>query len=140
MKLALVSLNRTAVAPVKFVPLTVTLVPTGPLVGVKLVIAGGLETVTVTGWEFQRAPSRSRATALSVCDPLFAVFVFHEIEYGAAPSSAPRLTPSSWNWTPATVSAPMALTFALTVMVPETVEPEAGEVMVTTRLPTWATA
>ena len=45
MKLALVPLNRTAVAPVKFVPLTVTLVPTGPLVGVKLVIVGGLTTV-----------------------------------------------------------------------------------------------
>ena len=41
MKLAAVPLNRTAVAPVKFVPLIVTLVPTGPLVGVKLVIVGG---------------------------------------------------------------------------------------------------
>jgi hypothetical protein len=48
-KLALVPLNRTAVAPVKFVPLMVTLVPTGPLPGVKLAIVGGLETVTVTG-------------------------------------------------------------------------------------------
>src|SRR6185503_10485226 len=37
---ALTPLNRTAVAPVKFVPLIVTLVPTGPLVGVKLVIVG----------------------------------------------------------------------------------------------------
>ena len=35
-------LNRTAVAPLKFVPLIVTLVPTGPLVGVKLVIVGAL--------------------------------------------------------------------------------------------------
>ena len=41
MKLALTPLNRTAVAPVKLVPLIVTLVPTGPLVGVKLVIVGG---------------------------------------------------------------------------------------------------
>jgi hypothetical protein len=50
-KLALVPLNRTALAPVKFVPLIVTLVPTGPLVGVKLETVGGLalETVTVTG-------------------------------------------------------------------------------------------
>ena len=31
----------TAVAPVKFVPLIVTLVPAGPLAGVKLVIVGG---------------------------------------------------------------------------------------------------
>src|SRR5947208_3509548 len=39
---ALVPLNVTAVAPVKLVPVIVTLVPTGPLVGVKLVIVGGL--------------------------------------------------------------------------------------------------
>src|SRR5439155_23354990 len=44
-KLALVPLNRTAVAPVKLVPLIVTLVPTGPLVGVKLVMVGGVITV-----------------------------------------------------------------------------------------------
>src|SRR6267143_1312146 len=46
-KLALVPLNRTAVAPVKFVPLMLTLVPTGPLPGVKLEIVGGLMTVKV---------------------------------------------------------------------------------------------
>jgi hypothetical protein len=40
-----VPLNRTAVAPVKFVPLIVTLVPASPLVGVKPVIVGGLRTV-----------------------------------------------------------------------------------------------
>ena len=45
MKVALTPLNRTAVAPVKFVPLIVTLVPTGPLVGVKLVIVGAAMTV-----------------------------------------------------------------------------------------------
>src|SRR2546425_1133382 len=43
-KLALTPLNVTAVAPVKLVPVIVTLVPTGPLVGVKLVIVGGLAT------------------------------------------------------------------------------------------------
>src|SRR5207247_2499415 len=50
-KLALVPSNSTALAPVKLVPLMVTLVPTGPLAGVKLVMVGGLalETVTVTG-------------------------------------------------------------------------------------------
>ena len=32
-------------APVKFVPLIVTLVPAGPLLGAKLVIVGGLSTV-----------------------------------------------------------------------------------------------
>ena len=35
----------TAVAPLKFVPLMVTLVPSGPLVGVKLVIVVGLTPV-----------------------------------------------------------------------------------------------
>src|SRR5207244_2799580 len=44
-KLALTPLNATAVAPVKVVPLMVTLVPTGPLAGVKPVIVGGLITV-----------------------------------------------------------------------------------------------
>jgi hypothetical protein len=37
-----VPLNATAVAPVKFVPLIVTLVPAGPLVGVKPVMVGAL--------------------------------------------------------------------------------------------------
>src|SRR5438067_1988342 len=40
-KVAVVPLNFTEVAPVKFVPLIVTLVPTVPLVGEKLVIVGG---------------------------------------------------------------------------------------------------
>ena len=42
-KLAALPLNVTAVARVKFVPLIVTLVPTGPLIGVKLVIAGATQ-------------------------------------------------------------------------------------------------
>ena len=49
MKLALTPLTLTVVAPVKFVPLIVTLVPTGPLVGVTLVIVGGLTTVNALG-------------------------------------------------------------------------------------------
>ena len=49
MKAAAVPLNVTAVAPVNFEPLTVTLVPTGPLAGVKLVIVGGLVVSTVKG-------------------------------------------------------------------------------------------
>ena len=39
---AAVPLNATAVAPVKFVPLIVTLAPTRPLAGEKLVIVGAL--------------------------------------------------------------------------------------------------
>ena len=79
MKLALVPLNRTAVAPMKFVPLIVTLVPAGPLPGVKLVIVGGLETVTVTGSDVH-VVTRSRATAVRVWEPLLAVVVFQETE------------------------------------------------------------
>ncbi|PYT95153.1 MAG: hypothetical protein DMG36_02935 [Acidobacteria bacterium] len=45
MKLAVLPLKVTAVAPVKPVPLIVTLVPTRPLMGVKLVMAGGGITV-----------------------------------------------------------------------------------------------
>ena len=44
---AFTPLNATAVAPVKFVPLIVTLVPTGQLVGVKPVIVGGLVSAAV---------------------------------------------------------------------------------------------
>src|SRR5207249_10053153 len=42
---ALIPLNVTDVAPVKFVPLIVTVVPTGPLEGAKLVMVGGFVTV-----------------------------------------------------------------------------------------------
>lgn len=41
---AAVPANRTALVPVKPVPVTVTLVPTGPLVGLKLVTVGGMPT------------------------------------------------------------------------------------------------
>ena len=44
-KLAALPLNRTALAPVKFKPVIVTPVPTGPFVGVKLVIVGAGMTV-----------------------------------------------------------------------------------------------
>ena len=47
MKVALVPLKVTAVAPVKFVPVIATVVPTGPLAGVKLVMVGALAVVTV---------------------------------------------------------------------------------------------
>src|SRR5205085_1583273 len=50
----------------------------------------------------------------------------HEIEYGAAVSSAPRFAPSSVNCTPAT--ATLSLPVAVTVTVPLTVAPAAGAV------------
>src|SRR5206468_1776206 len=85
-KLALVPLKATAVAPVKLEPEIVTVVPTGPLVGEKPVIVGGLETVTVTGFEFQGTPRLSVATAVSVWESLLTVVVFQEVEYGAVES------------------------------------------------------
>src|SRR5689334_4590083 len=112
-----------------------------PVVGDVIATAGGvrsLKTVTLTGDEFHNTPKPSRATAVSVCDPLVAVFVFHWIEYGAVVSSAPMLTPSSLNCTPATVSMPTMVTFALTGTVADTVDPDAGDVIITTRLPSCA--
>jgi hypothetical protein len=55
-KVALTALNVTAVAPVKFVPLIVTLLPTAPLVGVKLVIVGAEAEVTVKLFALVAAP------------------------------------------------------------------------------------
>ena len=80
-------------------PKVVTLVPTTPLAGVKLVIVGGLtlDTVTVTAVDVLRFPAASRAMAVSECEPLLAVVVSHETEYGAVVSSAPRFAPSNWN-------------------------------------------
>src|SRR5213078_1645619 len=102
----------------------------------RVTIGGGaaLETVTVTGSEVNRIPSASRATAVKVWNPLLVVVVSQETEYGGLKSSAPRLTPSSLNWTPAT-GIPAGLRLARTVIGPETVESEVGDVMATTRLP-----
>ena len=61
-------LNLTAVAPVKFVPVIVTLVPVGPLVGVKLVMVGALA-LTVVAWRRFGAPYGLFAT-LSLAIPL----------------------------------------------------------------------
>src|ERR671935_2159491 len=86
-------------------------------------------TVTVTGVEVATFPAASRATAASTCEPFARFVVFHATEYGADVSSAPRFAPSSLNWTPATPTLSDAL--AETVIVPETVEPAEGDVMVT---------
>src|SRR5438552_966256 len=128
-KLLLVPLTRTAVAPVKAVPLIVTLVPTGPLAGVKPVIVGAFTTVTLTAAEVAVLPAASRAKAVRVCAPALAVVVSQETEDGAAVSSAPKLAPSSLNCTPTTPTLSVAL--AETVTVPVTVAPAAGAVMET---------
>src|SRR5207237_122816 len=116
-----------SVAAVKFVPLSVMLVPTGPLVGVKLVIVGGLTTITLTAAEVVVLPAASRATAVRVCVALVAVVAAHERAYGAVITSAPRFAPSSLNCTPTTPTLSVAL--AETVTMPETVAPAAGAVI-----------
>ena len=45
--MAVTPLNFTEVVPVKFVPVTVTVVPTGPLVGVNDVIVGGFDALVM---------------------------------------------------------------------------------------------
>src|SRR5438552_10351644 len=89
-----------------------------------------LNTVTVPGSEVHRRPSRSRATAIRLWEPPPVLVVSQETSYGVEVSSAPRLAPSSLNWTPATVREP----------VPETVDADAGDVMLTTTLSNWARA
>src|SRR6267378_4924082 len=87
------------------------------------------ETVTVTAAAVAVLPAASRATAVSVCAPLLAVVVSQGTAYGAVVSSRPRLAPSRRNWTPATPTLSDAL--AVTVVVPLTVAPVAGAVMLT---------
>ena len=89
------------------------------------------DTVTVTAADVVRLPAASRAMAVSVCGPLTAVVVFQDTEYGAAVvSSAPRLTPSSLNWTPTTPTLSDAVAEMVTVE-PETVAPAVGALMAT---------
>jgi hypothetical protein len=60
------------------------------------------DTVTVTGSDAVTLPARSLATAVTVWEPFDMPAVFQEPEYGATKSSAPRLLPSTLNWTPTT--------------------------------------
>src|SRR5262249_52483603 len=88
-----------------------------------------LDTVTVTAAEVVVLPAASRATAVSVWLPVGTVVVFPGTEEGEAGSSAPRLAPSSLNWTPTTPTLSEAL--ADTVIVPDTVAPAVGLVRLT---------
>src|SRR6266853_1200398 len=138
-KLAPSILNCTPATPTlsEALAVTVTVADTvSPFPGEVMLTAGGvvsgggaLDTVTVTGAEVVRLPAASRATAVMVCEPLLAVAVFQEIEYGALVSSAPKLAPSILNCTPATPTLSEAL--AVTLVAPETVAPEAGDVTLT---------
>src|SRR5687768_17289260 len=79
--------------------------------------------------EVVELPAASRAVAVNTWEPLAAVAVFHGSEYGAVVSSAPRLTPSSLNCTPATPALSDAL--AVTVVVPRRLAPGVGDVSAT---------
>jgi hypothetical protein len=115
-----------ALAETVMVPETVA-----PELGEVMLTVGAVvsDTVTLTEDEVPVLFAASRATALRVWVPTEAVAVFHATEYGAVVSSAPRLAPSSRNWTPVTPTLSEAL--AETVIVPETVAPALGEVMLT---------
>jgi hypothetical protein len=68
---ALTPAKRTAVAPWKSVPLIVTVVPTGPEVGVNEVIVGGLLVVTMKSEVLVTVPSLGTETAIR---PVVALF------------------------------------------------------------------
>ena len=57
----------------------------------RIVLPALLATVTVTVADVVVLPAASRATAVSVCEPLLAVVVSHETEYGAVVSSEPEV-------------------------------------------------
>src|SRR5437867_11493958 len=88
-----------------------------------------LSTVTATAVEVAVFPAASRASAVKLWAPFAASVVVQDRAYGAAVTSAPRLTPSSLNCTPTTPTLSVAL--AETVTVPATVEPVAGAVSAT---------
>jgi hypothetical protein len=94
-----------------------------------LVSGGGpFDTVTVIAEDVRVLPAASRATALIVCVPSSAaVVVFQATEYGALVSAGPAFAPSRRNWTLVTPTLSEAL--AVTLIVPETVAPFSGEVM-----------
>jgi len=100
---------------------SVTAVTTGP--------AATLFTVTVTPLLVPVFPPESVTTAVSVCVVLVAVVVFQLMLYGADVTADPRLLPSNWNCTLATLSPPLAAAVAVTGTVPLTVDPLTGAVM-----------
>src|SRR5205823_6158445 len=84
---------------------------------------------TLTAGEVVAAPALSKPTAVKLWLPFAFKAVFHEIEYGAVVTCAPRFAPSSLNWTPTMPTLSAAL--AETVTVPATVAPAAGAVIET---------
>ena len=65
------------------------------------------------------------ATAVSKWLPFDSVVVFREKLNGALVTGVPMVLPSTWNWT----LVVLADTFVVTEMIPETLAPEAGELI-----------
>src|SRR5437762_222289 len=92
-KFAPSTLNCTPATPTlsEALAVTVTVAETvAPALGEVTETDGGvvsLKTVTVTAADVVRLPAASRAIAVTVCEPLVALSVFHWTEYGAAVSS-----------------------------------------------------
>src|SRR5205807_1944632 len=122
------SLNCTPATPTLSVALAETMIvpATGvPAVGaVSETVGGAVSSVTLTAGEVVALPAASRATAVGVGTPAAGAGVAQEAAYGAAVASAPRLAPSSLNWTPTTPTLSVAL--AETVIVPATEAPAVG--------------
>ena len=85
-----------------------------------------LLTLIETGALVAVCPAALLATAVSTCAPFDREVVFREKLKGTLVTAAPVLLPSTWNCT----LVVLAETLVEMVMVPETVAPEAGEVMV----------
>jgi hypothetical protein len=98
-----------------------------------VVVAGGGGTVfatrTDTGDDVATFPAASRETARMVVVPFVDDAVFHVNSYGALTSSGPNWTPFRKNRTPETPT--LSEEDAVTVTIPETVEPLVGAVMAT---------
>src|SRR5262245_3024048 len=114
--------------------LTDRLIAVAPPAGEVVVTSGGVvsetfDTVTPTAAEVVWLPAASRARALRECAPAATEVEFQATTYGAAVTSDPRLAPSRRNCTPTT--ATLSLAVALTLTVPETVAPFAGDEMLT---------
>ena len=82
--------------------------------------------MTVTEADVVVLPAASRATAVRVWEPSLVAVVSQVYEYGLVVSSVPMAAPSSWNWTLATSTSSEAE--AVTLTVPDTVAPAAGDV------------
>src|SRR5512132_2335128 len=81
--------NFTAVAPMKFVPLTVTTVPTGPLVGEKDEIVGLAPLVTLNASALDTDPAGVVTEILPVDAPAGTVAVIFVEEFTVNPAEVP---------------------------------------------------